>query len=372
MTPQRPGLVSTVPLWRPSPQDIHEVLGRPELLQLVGQPIIDLEHGAVVGYEVLSRFPRGTPDQWFQTASSEGLAASLDAMVVRRALDRLDELPPNTFMTVNVEPHSLLSPEVRGVWADAGSLERVVIELTEHSKIRDIQQLTGPLADLRRRGAMIAADDVGAGYSGLQLLLSMRPQIVKVDRGLVDGIDSDPAKRAVVRMLGELSSQIDAWVLAEGIEREQELVELIRLGVPLAQGYLLSRPHPDFKTSMSIQALALIRAQSSLMLQADSVGVLMDVVPLMPIADNSVHADGPTVIEVDAWGRPVAVVTDGVRTFTPLTAQATDDLKQLAARMVGRVGALAPAVVVDGRGRAQGILGPRRVMTALAEAPIQL
>ena len=86
---------------------------------------------------------------------------------------------------------------------------------------------------------MIAVDDTGAGYAGLHHLISVRPEIIKLDRTLVAGIDTDRPRRALVEMFGSFANRFDAWVLAEGVETAAELATLRRIGVPLAQGFLL-------------------------------------------------------------------------------------------------------------------------------------
>ena len=118
----------------------------------------------------------------------------------------------------------------------------MVVELTEHRPVADHPTLVAAVAELRLRDAKLAVDDAGAGYAGLQHLMLLRPDLVKLDRALVAGCDRDPAKAALIEMLGRFTGQLDAWVLAEGVERMAELESLIRLPVPLAQGYLLGRP----------------------------------------------------------------------------------------------------------------------------------
>lgn len=357
---------AVAPAWQPTRADVLGVLADPNRLRLVTQPIVDLARGHVVGYEVLSRFVAGTPDLWFAAAARTGLAPQLDALVVARALELRADLPPNTFLTVNIEPQDLLDPALLRTLLDAGDLSRFVLELTEHSRISEFAALAEPLGELRDRGAMFAADDVGSGYSGLQSLLAVRPEIVKIDRSLVDGIDTDPAKQAVVRMLGGLANRIDGWVLAEGIEREEELLELMRLEVPLAQGYLLGRPGPQLTTDLPISVVGLIRGQAALLAAVDELGSLMEVVPLLPAAGGGADP-AALAIEIDAWGRPVAVVVDGARIRQPLTAHPGEAVHDTADRMVGRGGPLAPVVVVDGTGRAQGVVPPTRVLSRLAD-----
>jgi hypothetical protein len=93
-------------------------------------------------------------------------------------------------------------------------------------------------------------DDAGTGYAGLELLLELRPDMVKLDRALVSGIDSDPVRRTLVQVFGDLIGRMDGWVLAEGIETRAELDTLVGLGVPLGQGWALGRPQPQMVTAL--------------------------------------------------------------------------------------------------------------------------
>lgn len=219
--------------------------GCPPDFTLVFQPIADLQAGRIAGYEALARFAGGNgppPDHVFARARAEGRAADLDAVVVRTALAHRQSLPENCFLSINVEPGSLAVPALHSALLSSGRLEGVVLELTEHVPVDSFAELHHQLAPLRGAGALVALDDAGAGYAGLQHLLSVRPSIVKLDRSLVHGIDQDEAKVALVELLGVLANRIDAWLLAEGVERPEEAVVLRRLGVPLAQGWLFGRP----------------------------------------------------------------------------------------------------------------------------------
>ncbi len=182
------------------------------------------------------------PDKWFQAATATGYAVDLEMRVFQRALALRDELPPNCFLTVNVTPDFLASPELAEFASNGLELSRMVLEITENDRVDDYVVMARSLGQLRERGALVAIDDAGAGYASLQHVLELRPDMVKLDRGLVSDIDQTDAKRAVVEMLGALTSRIDAWLLAEGIERRGELEELLSLGVPLGQGYFLGRP----------------------------------------------------------------------------------------------------------------------------------
>lgn len=214
-------------------------------VQPVFQPIVDVARGTVAGYEALIRFPGYSvrnPETWFAAAHEAGVGADLQAMALRLGLQSRERLPQNTFLTVNIGPEVLTDPAVRAVFAEAGRLDGLVVELTEHFAIDDLDGILAELERLRRRGALIAVDDAGSGYAGLSRMLLLRPSMIKLDRELVTGLDHSEAKRALVEMVGTFAGRMDAWLLAEGIEREEELRALSSLGVPLAQGFYLGRP----------------------------------------------------------------------------------------------------------------------------------
>src|SRR3954453_3953784 len=255
--------------------DCRPLLADPEDLNLVFQPIVDLAAATVAGYEALARFPGAAgPDVWFAAAPEAGVAAELEALAIHKALAAVPSLPPDTFLTVNVSPHLLGSAPVQAALATRDDLRRVVVELTEHTPVHDLAALRRQTDELRRRGALIALDDAGSGYSGLQQLAALRPQIVKLDRALVSDADTDPVRVALAEMLGEFAGRIDAWLLAEGIETTAELAAFARLGVPLAQGWLLGRPGPG-SAARAPETATRVRAQLARARLVDSVASLL-------------------------------------------------------------------------------------------------
>jgi EAL domain-containing protein (putative c-di-GMP-specific phosphodiesterase class I) len=157
------------------------------------QPVMELATGRVAGYEALARFaaPFERPPQlWFAQAHRCGLGAVLEARALEVA-PAVAERPAGTFLALNVSPAALLSAEVGAALPD--DLDGIVIELTEHEAFDEDGALELALTALRARGARIALDDAGAGYAGLQQLIRIRPDIVKVDRSLVAGIHDDPS-----------------------------------------------------------------------------------------------------------------------------------------------------------------------------------
>ncbi|WP_258069891.1 EAL domain-containing protein [Arthrobacter sp. SX1312] len=341
------------------------------------QPIIDTARGTVVGYEALVRFPaygEKDPEAWFARARRAGRAADLEAAALRSAFVHRGTLPPNCFLTVNVSPALLASPEVRQVWADQGPLGGVVVELTEQTPIDSYLHLEPHLNALRAAGAMIAVDDAGSGYAGLQHLLALRPAIIKMDRELVRGIDTDEAKRALMEMIGLFAGRVDAWILAEGIERIEELDTLTALGVPLVQGYLLGRPAPPWQGLDLDLALRLsTRARDA---TASTVRGVVEPAPTAPSpgAAAALFTNDPDLTDVVLLDgrRPRAVLTEeaarlGVVT-TGLVVNVDTPIDEALARSVTREAGsrFAPLLVTDNAGRFVGIARMERLIGKLA------
>jgi EAL domain-containing protein (putative c-di-GMP-specific phosphodiesterase class I) len=295
------------------PWDCRPLLADPEDLTVVFQPIVDLASASIAGYEALARFPgTATPDVWFAAAAEAGLGAELEALAITRALAALPDLPPDTFLTVNVSPHLLGSAPVAAAFAAQTTLRRVVVELTEHTPVDDLTALRAQTAALRGRGALIAIDDAGSGYSGLQQLAELRPQLVKLDRALVTGIDNDPVRYALAEMVGAFTGRIDAWLLAEGIETTGELAAFARLGVPLVQGWLVGRPAAGF-APLDPQVVDMLRGQVARARLAESVASL-----LRPVRQHSAGIDDrtapPPYVLLDDDGTPSGMVLADPRT----------------------------------------------------------
>src|SRR3954469_3671623 len=298
--------------------DCRPLLADADDLQLAFQPIVDLAGATVAGYEALSRFP-GTagPDVWFAAAADAGVAPQLEALAIHKALAAVPGLPDNTFLTVHVSPHLLGTEVVQDALAARPDLRRVVVELTERTPGDDLVELRRQCAELRDRGALIALDDAGSGYSGLQQMAALRPQIVTLDRALVADADTDPVRVALAEMLGEFAGRIDAWLLAEGIETQAELAAFARLGVPLAQGWLLARPTPAF-APLTPEVTELIRAQVTRARLTDSVAAL-----IRPVRQHTAGEELPAVppvVVLGPQGEPTALLLHDPRTGETYTA----------------------------------------------------
>jgi EAL domain-containing protein (putative c-di-GMP-specific phosphodiesterase class I) len=362
---------------------IVDVLERPGRVRPHFQPIVDLQRGEVCGYEALARFtdhPHLEPSEVFAAAGQRGYGGALEAHMVREVLEARPHVAASRFLSVNVSPTAMLSHEVRAVFADADRLDSLIIEITEQTDT-DLDALAAVLAELRARGALIAIDDAGAGYASLGRITALHPHFIKVDRGLIHNLDNEPAKAAVVETLGDLASRIDAWVVAEGIERLEELDALIRMRVPLGQGFAFGRPGPGM-AELEPELAAHIRARYRPTARELTVAGLIEAVPTLPepVSDRALgvlfdRRPGPEHIAlVDQQGRPSGIVSreshvrrDGpVRSLMLVTKEMP--LAAVSRRAMGRPPArrFDPLMCCDDAGRYAGLVRIERIVDALA------
>ncbi|QTE28483.1 EAL domain-containing protein [Pengzhenrongella sicca] len=346
-------------------------------LRLVAQPIIDVARGQVGGYELLSRFagpPQASPDVWFDHARRLGLDAALTIAVLAE-FHRLRAVNPHLFCTVNVEPHLLIRPDVLAALLGSGPLAGAVVELTEHVESGDDVAFAESLAAVRAAGGLIAMDDAGTGYAGLVQLLRIRPEIVKLDRGLIEGIDQDPVKRTAVRLLGELAGQMDAWLLAEGVETRAELAEIVRIGVPLVQGWVTGRP-ADAWSVLAPDLRAFLHQESARVALGGHIAALVRHAVVHRPAPAETEPPETGTIVVDAAGRASAVVVadpaGGLHRVPALVAAPSSDPRDVLRRAIARPAAwhFAPVVCTDDRGVVMGLVEVRDLIdVVLAESP---
>ena len=207
----------------------------------VYQPIVELASGLTVGFEALTRFDNGSrPDEVFAAADLCGMGLELEAVTLEAALVGALVLPEEAWLSVNVSPAFLAEA---GALVDllTGRSRPIVLEVTEHQTIPSYARLHEVLERLGP-GIRLAVDDAGAGIANFNHLVELRPDFVKIDIGLVRGVDADPSRRAVVAGLVHFAAQAGCQVLAEGIETQAELATVIELGVTLGQGYVLAKP----------------------------------------------------------------------------------------------------------------------------------
>lgn len=217
------------------------------------QPIVDLRSGEIVAQEALARFHDGSsPAQVFEMAATSAASVAFELALVDASVTAAAALPDGTRLHVNVSPPTAAAPELPEL-IDRSN-RQVALEMTERSLFDP--QSARHLRDALPAGSLLAADDVGVGYSGLSQLLDVRPDIVKIDRSVVAGLDADPARRALVAGLVRFAEATGSTIVGEGIERVDEARSLLDLGVTTGQGYLLGRPAPIEATMRRDQAAA--------------------------------------------------------------------------------------------------------------------
>ncbi len=207
----------------------------------VFQPIVELAGRAVVGYEALTRFTDGRPpNEVFAEAVSCGLALDLEAATLAAAVESAGPLQAPVWLNLNVSPDFVLAGEPLASILRACRWP-IVLELTEHVRVSDYGALRAAL-DRLGPDVRLAVDDAGAGFASLRHILELRPTFVKLDRAIVHSLHRDAARRALIAGMVHFAGETGAVVIAEGVEAEGEARELLRLGVPLGQGYHFGRP----------------------------------------------------------------------------------------------------------------------------------
>ncbi len=242
-----------MPVGADSSAAVAEVIARSQL-RPVYQPIVELASGRVLGFEGLIRpippAPFVDPGSLFAAAAASGHLVALDMTCLETIVAGAASLDAEYHLSVNLSPATVEAPEF-----SAASLlsilarhhfrpDRLILELTEQQPITDLVRFRARLESCRGAGIRLAADDVGAGNAGLRLLSEMRFDVVKVDLSLVQRSASNASSSAVVESVVSFASRTGALVVGEGIERSEQVAQLLALGVPVGQGYLLGRPGP--------------------------------------------------------------------------------------------------------------------------------
>jgi EAL domain-containing protein (putative c-di-GMP-specific phosphodiesterase class I) len=209
------------------------------------QPVIDLKTGRCTSFEALSRFPAGlgSPEVVFRDAEQSGLRFEVEQLAVRRAHAMLPLVGTDQRIAINVSPDVGL--DLVALVPEDLPLHQLILEVTEHAAVEAYEAFREHLRPLRARGLRLSVDDAGAGFASLRHVVELQPDIIKVDRSLVSGINSDAARRSAFMTFVLLAAEIGAVVVAEGVETQAELETVARLGADAAQGYLLGRPSGD-------------------------------------------------------------------------------------------------------------------------------
>ena len=226
------------------------------------QPIYDLYTGDIFGYEVLSRGipPFVNPEYMFRMAEEWGLTWELEYACRLVALQKIAALPEafdQKHFFLNVSPTIFNNPsfskgfsreELNEIGID---FRNIVIEITESSSVEDYDGFERLIRHYVEQGFHVALDDFGAGHSGLITLVAMTPHFLKLDRAIISDIHLNSYKQNLIKAISSFSTSVETYMVAEGIEKLEELQTLFRQGVRFGQGFLLGKPlpYPAIKTS---------------------------------------------------------------------------------------------------------------------------
>jgi len=217
-------------------------------LWLATQPIVSFAKHKVVAYEALIRSDEPglrNPRELFALADVVGRTADLEHAIWAHAAKLVEQLPSRVSLFVNVEASSLDDPNLFDADSPLSAVSnRVVLELTEHGHLHDLETAKARLSALRERGFRVAIDDFGAGQSGLNSVAALAPDVVKFDMGLIQGIETDPAKVRIVKSMCAACEELGISTICEGVETREQL-EFLECSQYL-QGYLFARPDRPF------------------------------------------------------------------------------------------------------------------------------
>jgi EAL domain-containing protein (putative c-di-GMP-specific phosphodiesterase class I)/CheY-like chemotaxis protein len=228
-------------------ESFTNALGR---LYAVFQPIVSMAERRTIGFEALVRThePRmQSPGVLFETAALLQRESELSRAIYAHVAVRAPALREDLLLFVNIHPPDLLDPTLYGEGSPLAKVaHRVVLELTERASLDRLGDVGPVVRDLRRLGYRIAVDDLGTGYSGLTTFMHLSPDVVKLDRSMVTGIDRHPTKRRVVGAMYALCADLGMTVISEGVETRAERETLLALGADQLQGFLFARPTEGF------------------------------------------------------------------------------------------------------------------------------
>ncbi len=232
-------------------------------IDTVFQPIVDIRTGRPHGFEALARGPKGTPLETpmslFDVATKTDLLFELDHLCRRQALKAGGNLERQYKLFINTLPFSVRDPSFQGKYLidlfEGTDLapEQIVLEVTERLAIENYALFVDAMKYFSDMRCLIAIDDMGAGYSGLEKIVHLRPNYVKLDMYMVRDIDTSFVKQQMLHAFRVMAEKIDARLIAEGVETREELETVREIGVHYVQGHLLAKPSAAFQLTPNIK-----------------------------------------------------------------------------------------------------------------------
>lgn len=223
-----------------------------EEMSLVYQPIVDVGSSRTMGLEALARWNSAelgfvSPSAFVRAAETSGVITRLTMVLLKKALKAAAEWPEDVFLSFNLSPLDLSSPTavlnlVSLVERSGVRPDRIAFEVTETALMQDFDNSVEALNLLKAMGSKVALDDFGSGYSSLSYVQKLPLDRIKVDRAFINGIESSPASRAIVKTILDLCRNLEVNCVVEGVETDRQLAVLTEIGCDTVQGYYYSRP----------------------------------------------------------------------------------------------------------------------------------
>jgi EAL domain-containing protein (putative c-di-GMP-specific phosphodiesterase class I) len=217
-------------------------------ISMAFQPVFDTHTRQIYSHEALVRGVNNESAGEVFTRVGPHNVYRFDQTCRVTAIKWAAQLGISTFLNVNFMPNAVYQPErciqttLEAARTYGFPLDRIVFEITEGEKITDYAHLRAIVTDYNQRGFTVAIDDFGAGYAGLNLLANLQPDIVKLDLELVRNVDQDRVRGIICKGIVQVSQELGIEIIAEGIERREELLYLQDLGVHLFQGFYIAKP----------------------------------------------------------------------------------------------------------------------------------
>lgn len=221
-------------------------------IYLLAQPIIDIATGEVRAWEMLTRGPKGSvlesPLQLFSIARQTGMLYDLEMIVFEETLQQIYKTGCTQDIFINFTPitlgHERFIRDIKNMLAKCKNISprQITLEITERDSIEGMENFLYNIKVLRMLGFRVAIDDTGAGYASLHSISEIMPDIIKIDRSVIQDIDKNSVKESMLKGLLIIAKEAGSLVVAEGIENKEEASVLSRNKVDLAQGYYYARP----------------------------------------------------------------------------------------------------------------------------------
>jgi diguanylate cyclase (GGDEF)-like protein len=232
-------------------QELYNIIDKTDI-RTVFQPIISLSNCNVIGYEALSRGPKNSemqnPEVLLNVAKSCNKLLEIEEAFISKAAENIYKNRIKTKIFLNVSPITMENMQFRDNFTKkylpkySIDSENIIFEITERDSILTIDNFQKGLEYYREQKCKVAIDDVGSGYSGLNRISIIKPEYLKLDMTLIRNINTDQTKQAIVKAMYELAKLSGSYLIAEGIETEDELSKLIEIGIQYGQGYFIQKP----------------------------------------------------------------------------------------------------------------------------------